>query len=201
MLRPQNSSSHWIRQADVVQSSQEQTKAICWHRRESVPRVSLVDNATASLVTSPTVRKEDTFKTNLLSKIPINSTIIGSNMNAMSTSLMSRSGLDATTKTDGQLLPESSSSNDLTASVAVPVATSARSLLKTVYNRTIDAFVLSDHCKGFLKEKAIADTSGISWPVFGVYCIRWRRTGSSAENESKFVIQGIGEWGGKMLFS
>lgn len=106
---------------------------------------------------------------------------------------MNRSVADAKPKGDGQLLNESSSANDL-AAVAASQPTSARALAKTVYNRAIDSFVLSDHCKGFLKEKAIAETGGMSWPVFGVYCIRWRRTGSSAENESKFVIQGIGKW-------
>lgn len=103
---------------------------------------------------------------------------------------MNRSTGDGKSITDGQLLPESQSANDLTAVVS---STSARALVKTVYNRAIDSFVLSDHCKGFLKEKAIAETGGMSWPVFGVYCIRWRRTGSRTENESKFVIQGIGE--------
>lgn len=190
MLRPQSSSNHWLRQADV--QSNNEPKTISWHRRESVQRVSLVDNA-ASLVISPAVRKEDNFKTNLLSKIPINSTIIGST-NAMSTSLMSRSTVDqAKPIVDGQLFPESNSVNDLAAAAAASAPTSARALMKTVYNRAIDSFVLSDHCKGFLKEKAIAESGGMSWPVFGVYCVRWRRTGSNAENESKFVIQGIGE--------
>lgn len=190
MLRPQSSSAHWLRQSDVVQSTSGDAKTISWHRRDSAARVSLVDPAAASLG-SQAARKEDIFKTNLLSKIPINSTIIGSTT-PMSTSLMNRSLTDAAKppKVDGQLLfPESNSVNDL-AGVVAP--TSARALVKTVYNRAIDSFVLSDHCKGFLREKAIAETSGMSWPVFGVYCIRWRRSGSSAENESKFVIQGIG---------
>lgn len=108
---------------------------------------------------------------------------------------MSRSATDSKSSVEaaGNVFHESNSVNDLAS--AATNATSARALVKTVYNKAIDSFVLTDHCKGFLRERAIAETGGMSWPVFGVYCIRWRRTGSRDENESKFVIQGIGKFG------
>lgn len=90
---------------------------------------------------------------------------------------------------------ESISTGDLMAATLLPSTGSVRALVKHVHHKAIDAFVLSDHCKGFLKENAVADgnlTLG-GWPVFGVYCIRWRRSNCSDENETKFVIQGIGE--------
>lgn len=190
MLRPLHNTAHWLRQTDVHQSA-GQPKSIAWHRRESVPRISLVDPPPH---VSPTTKKEDPFKTNLLSKIPINSTIIDSSSTAMSSSLvMNRSAIDGKSNSDvGTTFHESNSVNDLMG-VAVVDNPTVRALVKIVYNKAIDSFVLTDHCKGFLKEKAIAESSGMSWPVFGVYCIRWRRTGSRDENESKFVIQGIGE--------
>lgn len=191
MLRPQCSTAHWVRQADV--QSNQGASTISWHRRDSAARISLIEHAAPQV--AAVVRKEDTFKTNLLSKIPINSTIVGSTT-TLNSSLMNRSMTDSSkAKTEGQLFPESTSFNDLAAAAVASAiaAPSARALAKTVYNRAIDSFVLSDHCKGFLRESALAETGGMSWPVFGVYCIRWRRSGSSVENESKFIIQGIGK--------
>lgn len=91
---------------------------------------------------------------------------------------------------------ESISTGDLMAATALPTSGTIRALVKHVHHKAIDAFILSDHCKGFLKENAIADGNSTvgSWPVFGVYCIRWRRNNCTDENETKFVIQGIGEF-------
>lgn len=68
---------------------------------------------------------------------------------------------------------------------------------KTVYNHAIDAFSLVENRKGFLDAKTNINNFNISMStnlhnqILGVYCIRWRRSGESAENETKFILNSI----------
>lgn len=62
---------------------------------------------------------------------------------------------------------------------------------KTVYNKAIDSFQLTDHCRGFLRDGSLSENNHLV-PVFGVYCVRWRRSGCTEENESKLIVHGIG---------
>lgn len=166
--------------------------------RNSITRQSIERSSDHS------VRREDKFKTNLLAKIPINSTIIGSNQ-------MNRSFTTATAEQDkgnrggkdsmNSSFHESISAGDLQlAATAAAAGTgnglSVRVLTKNIHNRAIDAFSLTDHCRGFLRDASVPSDLQCQWPVFGVYCVRWRRNGGGAteENESKFIIQGIGKF-------
>lgn len=67
---------------------------------------------------------------------------------------------------------------------------------KLFYNKTMDAVHVSDKGRGFFKRPPtkVGDTNPGVFPLFGVYCVRWRRPGATEENESKFMINGIGEW-------
>lgn len=66
---------------------------------------------------------------------------------------------------------------------------------RSFYNKTIDALHVSEKGRGFFKNvpTKIGDTNPPMFPLFGVYCVRWRRPGAQEENESKFLINGIGE--------
>lgn len=66
---------------------------------------------------------------------------------------------------------------------------------KTFYNKTMDALHVSERCRGFFKNHPakIGENSPAVFPLFGVYCVRWRRPGCAEENESKFLINGIGK--------
>lgn len=68
---------------------------------------------------------------------------------------------------------------------------------RTFYNKTIDALHVSEKGRGFFKNNPakISDTNPAVFPLFGVYCVRWRRPGASEENESKFLVNGIGKKG------
>lgn len=70
---------------------------------------------------------------------------------------------------------------------------------KTIINNALDVTELiecGDKKKGFLNAKLnLLDEKSVDPArMFGMYCIRWRKTDSEAVNESKFVIKGIGEW-------
>lgn len=66
---------------------------------------------------------------------------------------------------------------------------------RSFYNKTMDALHVSEKGRGFFKSTPtkIGDTNPPMHPLFGVYCIRWRRPGATEENESKFLINGIGQ--------
>lgn len=65
---------------------------------------------------------------------------------------------------------------------------------RAFYNKTMDALHVSEKGRGFFKNvpTKIGDTNPPMFPLFGVYCVRWRRPGATEENESKFLINGIG---------
>lgn len=139
---------------------------------------------------------DDSFRSNLLSKIPINSTIVGSTTSLVSptSTPMNRSFNDdfktmplLATNTTGQ----ENSDNGSAANAAVQ-------LPKIIYNNAIDAFTLIENRKGFLNTSAVnlataASTTQITEPMMGVYCVRWRRSGESAENETKLFVNCVGE--------
>lgn len=72
---------------------------------------------------------------------------------------------------------------------------SQETVQKSFYNKTMDALYVSDKGRGFFKNvpTKVGEINTAMFPLFGVYCIRWRRTGSTEENESKFLINGIGK--------
>ncbi len=70
---------------------------------------------------------------------------------------------------------------------------SAMMISKTIYNKGIDSFQLTDYCRGFLRDGSYSEADSMVVPVFGVYCVRWRRSGSTDENETKLIVRGIGK--------
>lgn len=73
--------------------------------------------------------------------------------------------------------------------------TAQEAVQKAFYNKTIDALQVSEKGRGFFKNTPtkVGDANvAPMFPLFGVYCVRWRRPGAAEENESKFLINGIG---------
>lgn len=240
MLRAHATSVHWQRQPPTVcNSSSSDTKAIGvesvqidWKRRGSAARLTAtgaefhtLNDSQQSATTTATAAgatTADKYKSNLLAKIPANSTIVGST-GAMSSNLMNKSitetlpivdtkvtdvigasnAQSTTTITTGTPTTPGTATTSTTKSSGSGVA--GATVVKNVYNRTIDAFVLTDHCRGFLRERTLTDNKSSMaaqpiWPAWGVYCVRWRRSGdpNAVENESKFVVNGIGKYGSVM---
>lgn len=133
------------------------------------------------------VEKEEKFKSNLLSKIPINSTIVPNLMNtSQNAGVMNRSFTEMSKGKSSDLLT-SSFNETITSKVEPKTAL----ISKTIYNKAIDSFQLTDYCRGFLKDGICGEVNN-SVPVFGVYCVRWRRSGCTEENETKLIVHGIG---------
>ncbi|XP_030385750.1 trafficking protein particle complex subunit 11 [Scaptodrosophila lebanonensis] len=124
----------------------------------------------------------------LIAKIPTTMTIINNNsavsgalqlVNAgpgMSTSFQSDDGRLAADNEDGT------------------TAAGTQEVLKNtrlVYNKAIESVQATGHCRGFIKGVYTLDSSPPTAPLFGIFCIRWRRAGAKEENESKFVISGL----------
>uniref|UniRef100_A0A182K588 Trafficking protein particle complex subunit 11 n=1 Tax=Anopheles christyi TaxID=43041 RepID=A0A182K588_9DIPT len=81
--------------------------------------------------------------------------------------------------------------------------TSGKNVTKTIYNRALDCVQLTNNDRnGFINAhcnrpdatggNATVGTAGGSWPIFGMYCVRWSRSRTpNVVNESKFIINGI----------
>lgn len=163
------------------------------------------DGNVISMSAAALAKKEDRFKSNLLAKIPINSTIIGSSTNILSSNqkqqqqqLMNRSLTEenkSKNKTSDTLMTSSFHESNTPSVGGSDSTNNSTVIVKNIYNRSLDSFLLTDHCKGFLKANTGSGVGNDNLlpPDFGVYCIRWRRTGFSDENESKFIIGGIGK--------
>lgn len=122
----------------------------------------------------------DAFQSNLLSKISVSSSIIGSPSSPMNRSLVD-DFKTAVTLNDSNF----QSQEGLNVDIPIPAP-------KTIFNNAIDAFTMIENRKGFLKTNAInlADStlSTVNHPIVGVYCIRWRRSGEKNENETKLIV-------------
>lgn len=62
---------------------------------------------------------------------------------------------------------------------------------KTIYNTALDTFHFSYHCKGFLDKECISTLSTNAENHLGIYCIRWHRSGTNAENELKLLVNSL----------
>lgn len=147
----------------------------------------------AKMPSKPTYKAPD----NLLSKVPINATVTsgGQILKTPGTSTpMNTSINDELTvpKSEG-IEVMSMSSSTLNLSKMAGGDASARSVLtnKNIYNTALDAFHLTDHCKGFLNKDCVGTALTSNETNLGVYCIRWRRTGTNAENETKLLVNGL----------
>lgn len=133
------------------------------------------------------IEKDEKYKSNLLAKIPINSTIVPNLKNVnQNPGMLNRSFSDMSKGKGSDLL--TSSFNE---TIGAKDESKTAMISKTIYNKAIDSFQLTDYCRGFLKDGSYSKSNN-SGPVFGVYCVRWRRSGCTEENETKLIVHGIG---------
>lgn len=168
-----------------------------------------MNDSFTGVITNPT-GDDLGFNKNLLAKLPTNSTIIGST--SLSNSQMFNLNIAANDPMGNDLMTTSfmtppNTLVGLTSSISrggggVPydeisgggkVAGTPSNTVKCIHNRALDAIDLVDGGRrGFFKNsKSLVGPDG--FPIFGVFSVRWRRTGSIEENESKFIINGIGK--------
>lgn len=167
LLRPTNTTIDWLSLEDYKTSKH---KNIFKNSRKSEIKSNITQ-----------LNRSDEFNKNLLSKLPSNATIIGTNlMGSQTFNLTSSIHSD-----DGKVFK--------TDELSFPPKTeegSTKSGLQTkiIYNRTKDFVHETSDGRGFFKK--IPNNSEVL-PIFGIYCIKWRRSDCSEENESKFIIHGI----------
>lgn len=196
LLHANQTTQQWVGRAEFQQ--QKLLKSIfCQTPIHAKPAdsVALTSAATSPLASGKPV--DDSFRSNLLSKIPINSTIVGSTSSLVSptSTPMNRSFND-----DFKTMPllatnvigQENSDNGTAANAVVQSP-------KIIYNNAIDAFTLIENRKGFLNTSAVnlataSSTTQITEPTMGIYCVRWRRTDDSAENETKLFVNCVGKF-------
>lgn len=196
LLHAEETTNDWITRADYQQ--RKLNKNLFGH----VKQPSQIIHSTEINAQLVNLNKsgEDNFRSNLLSKIPINSTIVDT-LTSPSAQAMNRSITDDL-KISSNLL--AISSNDLTGTQDnqntmvndVPMQGP-----KTIYNNAIDAFTMIDKRKGFLLTNSIntasnssKTSSGQNSAIIGIYCVRWRRSGELAENETKLIVNCVGKF-------
>lgn len=197
LLHANQTTENWINRQDYHQ--QKTQKSIFGQNKHSSKPVE----STLRSFTPPNKNPDDNFRSNLLSKIPINSTIVtGGNLLAPATSPnstpMNRSFNDDLKPTK---LFDMNTSTIADESDQLAATNAATKLTKLIYNNALDAFSLIENRKGFLNTSAIncasvGSANGVAAatrPIIGVYCIRWRRTGANVENETKLIINSIGQ--------
>lgn len=176
VLRTNSTNCDWItaKQFDHTDTEPDELfKRSRTLRRLQLTASGKIDNN--SIVPSSAMNK------NLLSKIPNNMTIIGNcALLASQTSILSTS----TISDDGKLKIDSDSSKDEQTQAIKPNS-------RMVFSKAIEAITPTGPCRGFIKGVVASDATTIAAPIFGVYCIKWRRSGSKDENESKFVVSGL----------
>lgn len=126
------------------------------------------------------VENSNAVTKNLNTKSSTNAAIFGGNLSSSQISNMSNS----LTSEDGKLLADDVAYKDSN-------HVDTKAVTKVVYNRAKDALQATGHCRGFIKGISLYESASNLVPFFGVYCIKWRRTGYKDENESKFIISGI----------
>lgn len=194
ILRAHQTTGDWIANKDFLD---EQKKG-------PFTKVKVIEKSQTHDYTLKSVAKKPQYKSpdNLLSKVPINATVTsGGTILKPGGSTPSTPLNQSFTEDIGQLKPDTievlsmSSSNLSLSKIGGDGQSALPNILttKNIYNNALDAFHLTDHCKGFLNKDCISTLAGSTGNNLGVYCIRWRRSDTAAENETKLLVNGIGE--------
>ncbi|KAH8301204.1 hypothetical protein KR018_007509 [Drosophila ironensis] len=136
----------------------------------------------ASAAPTPPAGMSAYMSKSLTAKIPTTMTIINSNSAVSNALQAANAGLPSE---EGNLGEDSAATAAPAANQEGPKTT------RLVYNKALEAVQGTGHCRGFIKGIYTLEESPSAVPIFGVFCIRWRRANGKEENESKFVISGL----------
>lgn len=191
LLHAEQTTQDWVSRHDY-QQQKTQKKTFGLVKQPPKLKISEINFHLGSAAKSG----EDNFRSNLLSKIPINSTIVDSL--ASPAQAMNRSFNEDFKNTINPLTASTSDLNSTQDSLNTTISDVPIQGPKTLYNNAIDAFSMVDKRKGFLLTNSIntgnsSTTVSANQPIVGVYCVRWRRSGEVLENETKLVINSVGK--------
>lgn len=205
VLQTNNTLTDWQTPKSYEQRKDENSQANIFARlknsRKFQNATDTTNNLTATNSSATAVNKA------LMAKLSANMTIINNNNsantalgNALMQSSQNSNMSTSTISDDGKLQQTSSTAVAVNDENSVAQALPSKAILKNtrvIYNKAIDAIQATGHLKGFTKAAILTDsTPAQSQPspsaiLFGFYCVRWRRAGSNAENETKFYIGGL----------
>lgn len=133
----------------------------------------------------------DAYQNNLLSKISMTSSITGP-LNTNTSLIRSltddfKAPVNATNMSSNENISNHENTNE-NGDAPIPNP-------KMIYQNAIDSFNMIGNRKGFLGTNSINWTGTASelnnQTMIGVYCVRWRRSGDRAENETKLFVSSI----------
>lgn len=132
----------------------------------------------------------DAYQNNLLSKISMTSSITSPiNNTSLNRSLTDdfKAPINATNMSSNENISNQENAFE-TGNAPIPSP-------KLIYQNAIDSFTMIGNRKGFLATNSINWTETTSelnnQSMMGIYCVRWRRTGAKAENETKLFVSSI----------
>jgi trafficking protein particle complex subunit 11 len=185
MLSPLVSSAEWVSKQDFLNKDAQ-----------------LVFQTASDPLSAPPSRTGSFRKTddqtggvnrNLLSKIPSNATIVGSaNPTSFSSALMTSS--TSSLGDDKGHLNITADAPDSGGGRGVDGGDATLAVAKSIYKQAVDGVHLTvGDSRGFFRATMDETQPMQNYPAFGIYCVKWRRSLAKDVNESKFVINGIGE--------
>ena len=201
VLRTNAASSDWSTAKDFERTKSGDMPSELFSRSRHARKLSAIKNLQRDAVVgvASDIVASAHMNKHLMSKIPNNMTIINNSAGSTNSLLAANNSMTAS----GSSFDEKFNSISLEVTDGVDSAAtqsaSARALnTRVVFNKAIEAIQVTGHCRGFFKRIVTAEpetqattTTIQQQPNFGVYCIRWRRSGHKEENESKFLIQGL----------
>lgn len=193
-LRAHQTTAEWMSIKDFLDKPQDGP----FSRAKIIEKTQTPDYKLKSATKKPMYKSPD----NLLSKVPMNATVTSGGTiikpgGSAATTPMNQSWNDDSSqmKSDGiEVMSMSSSTLNLNKIISDSQYVSNNILItKNIFNKALDSFHLTDHCRGFFNKDYVSTLGGVISNNIGIYCIRWRRTGSTAENETKLLVNGLGK--------
>ncbi|XP_068150036.1 LOW QUALITY PROTEIN: trafficking protein particle complex subunit 11 [Drosophila tropicalis] len=171
VLRTNATLKNWITSRDLDQKTRKfQNSLASKFRKEEV------DSTALTPPTAPPSASLSAYmsKSGLISKIPTTMNIINNNT-ALSNVLQAASAV----------------AKDEDSGEAVASQEAGLKSTRLIYNKAMEAIQATGHCRGFIKGVYSLEESPSNNPIFGIFCIRWRRLNAKEENESKFTLSGL----------
>lgn len=184
VLRTNAALRDWTTARDLDHRGKLEGKPVASKFIRPVPKLpSASEESSAAPTPTPPAGISAYMSKSLVTKIPTTMTIINSNSAVSNALQVANAGV------------MTSSLHSEEANEASEASGPAQENLKTtrlVYNKALEAVQGTGHCRGFIKGVYTLEPERASAvPIFGVFCIRWRRANGKEENESKFVISGM----------
>ncbi|XP_013106781.1 trafficking protein particle complex subunit 11 [Stomoxys calcitrans] len=193
VLRTNDTTDEWLSAKDYERNKTNDMQQPSIFKRLRNSRKHLQQN---DLTTTPSNNLASaTMTKSLLGKLNTNMTIINNttSTNALMMSSQNSNMSSSTISDDGKTMAPGSVNNNNVDENGQAQAPKQILNSRLIYNKTLDAINATGHLRGFLKGSVLTDQqqSQHHQILFGFYCVKWRRSGSKEENESKFVIMGM----------